>query len=173
MGLRSAVLLCCLPGLAGCSSSSDPENQPKHASGGSTALANDGGASEQVDIACGENPKEGQPCSELCSVPCGFLEMGTKTCTCLSGIYDNCSCPRPDAYQGAPYGPSCTAFTKDGSGLTSELEDKPCTTEWQQCIGEDPVTTVTPQGCACLSNPALGGALTWICQSTNQWFVPE
>ncbi len=105
-------------------------------------------------------------------VGCGFFEMGTKTCTCAGGIYDNCSCPKPDSYLGAPTAQYCDSLTTDGMGMIASLNDTPCTTEWDECVGRDAVTGPTPKGCACLHNPEFNNDLMWKCQSTNQWFMP-
>ncbi len=107
-------------------------------------------------------------CSSNCVVPCGFLEMGTKTCACTAGTYSQCSCPRPVSYLGAGTADYCP--TSDGT--TTELDETACAEEWAECIGKDPVTGVTPKGCACLFDPELA-TLRWVCQSTNGWFILE
>jgi hypothetical protein len=114
------------------------------------------------------NARSGSACSIDCRVACGFQNMGLKICTCEGGVYAQCPCPPPENYLGAPTAPACQ--TSDGT--TEELDDTPCTTEWEQCIGTDAVTGNTPRGCACLTN-RLTGTLQWYCGSTNRWFAAE
>jgi hypothetical protein len=103
-------------------------------------------------------------CTQDCTVECGYHGVGTKTCTCGGGIFTQCHCPRPAAYMGAPTAGYC--MTADGT--TTLLNKQPCDKEWDECVGKDPVTGVTPQGCACMKDTT--GALTWVCGSTNQWY---
>ena len=102
------------------------------------------------------NARSGSACSIDCRVACGFQKMGLKICTCEGGVYAQCPCPPPENYLGAPTAPPCQ--TSDGT--TEELDDTPCSTEWEQCIGTDAVTGNTPRGCACLTN-RLTGTLQW------------
>jgi hypothetical protein len=108
--------------------------------------------------------KTGALCTQDCSVACGFAGIGTKTCICSGGAFSACPCPRPPTFMGAPTAPLCA--TPDGT--TTTLRNTPCATEWDECIGTDPVSGTTPQGCVCLVDAT--GALTWTCGSTNKWF---
>jgi hypothetical protein len=122
-----------------------------------------------TDASCNStNARTGSICSRDCRVGCGYQQMGLKICTCAGGVYSQCPCPRPDGYMGAATAPNCT--TPDG--MTTALDDQPCTVEWEQCIGSDPVTGNTPRGCVCMTN-RLSGALQWYCGSTNRWFAPQ
>jgi hypothetical protein len=112
------------------------------------------------------NARTGAACTRDCLIGCGFNGIGTKTCTCVSGAYSECPCPRPAGYMGAATAPYCA--TPDGT--TTALKNMPCATEWDQCIGKDVVTGTTPQGCACLRDPA-STMLLWACGSTNKWFA--
>jgi hypothetical protein len=105
-------------------------------------------------------------CTVDCCVTCGFNGIGQKICTCSGGAFTACPCPVPAAYKGAPTAPYCT--TPDG--MTAGLKNMPCTTEWEECIGKDPVSGTTPQGCVCMNNPTTN-ALQWYCGSTNKWFL--
>jgi hypothetical protein len=67
---------------------------------------------------------------------------------------------------GAAAAPYCA--TADGT--TTTLKNMPCTKEWDECIGKDVVTGTTPQGCACMRDPA-STMLQWSCGSTNKWFA--
>jgi hypothetical protein len=111
----------------------------------------------------------GAECTASCSIPCGFADLGTRTCTCTGGYYSSCHCPRPAEYLGAGTAPPCD--TPDGRALP--LKNTPCDVEWEQCIGNDPVESTNPRGCACLANPLNEGRLMWFCGSTNRWFSPE
>jgi hypothetical protein len=101
-------------------------------------------------------------------VECGFDGIGLKICSCQGGTYESCPCARPAAYKGELTAGFCE--TTDGSGLIDMLDDQPCTTEWEQCIGKDNVNGGTPRGCACMRN-ASTSALQWYCGSTNNWFT--
>jgi hypothetical protein len=113
------------------------------------------------------NARTGSTCARDCRVACGFQQMGLKICTCAGGVYSQCPCPKPEGYLGAATAPPCE--TPDGT--TDALDDQPCSMEWQQCIGSDPVTGNTPRGCVCMTN-RLSGTLQWYCGSTNRWFAP-
>lgn len=136
---------------------------------GSIENVEPGCAGVNCDPNCNSSFAEtGATCTQSCYVSCGFQRLGMKTCTCTSGTYSQCPCPRPEGYLGAPTAPRCTL----GDGNTAALVGLPCMTEWEQCIGSDVVTGNTPRGCACLKNP-LNGELRWYCGSTNRWFRPE
>ena len=110
--------------------------------------------------------KTGATCTMDCQIECGFNGMGTKTCTCMGGVYTMCPCPVPAEYGGAATAPYCA-----GDGMTVALDDMPCEVEWDQCIGKDVVSGSTPKGCVCMKDPANSDALTWFCGSTNKWFA--
>lgn len=139
--------------------------------GGSVLASADAGAGGAGDGGIDPNclststAKEGAACTRDCVVVCGFENMGTKTCVCTTMIYSQCSCPRPVEYLGALTAGYCA--TADGTTLA--LKNTPCSQEWDECVGKDAVSGVTPQGCACLKDK-VSGQLLWSCQSTNQWF---
>jgi hypothetical protein len=114
-------------------------------------------------------------CNIDCTVPCGFAQLGTKYCSCIGGVYAQCPCPRPDAYQGKQFAKYCDdpdfPLAWD-TGLMQAVKGNPCPTEWEQCIARDVPPGSTPRACACLANPS-NGALQWYCGSTNKWFFPE
>lgn len=117
------------------------------------------------------NAKTGATCARDCQIGCGFQSMGTKLCTCAGGSYSQCPCPRPATFAAPEEAPLCTAYGSP-DGLTTPLKGAPCDQEWAACIGTDPVTGTTPQGCACLRHE-LEGTLEWFCGSTNKWFKLE
>lgn len=110
------------------------------------------------------------PCTVDCAIPCGFSGLGTKYCTCSGGAYWQCPCIPPNDWKGATTAPCCADFGSP-DGQTTSLADKPCDTEWAECVGTDP-NTGTPKGCACVKN-LVGTGKTWRCGSTNHWFIPE
>jgi hypothetical protein len=114
------------------------------------------------------NAKGGMACSEPCVTTCGFYDLGTKGCDCVSGVFVSCHCPRPWDYQGHTTAPACA--TPDGR--THWIDNTACTEEWAQCIGSDPVAGTNPRGCVCLTDP-VNGQLEWTCGSTNKWFLSE
>jgi hypothetical protein len=114
------------------------------------------------------NAKGGMACSQPCVTTCGFYDLGTKACDCVSGVFVSCHCPRPWNYQGHTTAPACA--TPDGR--THWLDNTPCADEWTQCIGSDPVSGTNPRGCVCLTDP-VSGQLEWTCGSTNKWFLSE
>jgi hypothetical protein len=121
------------------------------------------------DVNCtSDHAKGGMACSMPCVTTCGFYDLGTKGCDCVSGVFVSCHCPRPWDYQGAPTAPTCN--TTDGR--THWIDNTPCTDEWAQCIGTDPVSGTNPRGCVCLTDP-VNGKLEWTCGSTNKWFLHE
>lgn len=119
--------------------------------------------------------KTGAACSQDCIIPCGYADLGTKTCTCgADGTFSACPCPRPPAYLGGPTAPFCNdavnfpAATE--TGLMDTLKGLPCTEEFMQCIARDlDPSSDTPRGCSCLTHP-IEGNLQWYCGSTNKWF---
>jgi len=115
-----------------------------------------------------DHAKGGMACSMPCVTTCGFYDLGTKGCDCVSGVFVSCQCPRPWDYQGAPSAPTCN--TTDGR--THWIDNTPCTNEWAQCIGTDPVSGTNPRGCVCLTDP-VNGEREWTCGSTNKWFLHE
>ncbi len=125
------------------------------------------------DASCiSADARTGSSCTIDCRVGCGFQTMGLKYCTCAGGVYASCPCPKPENYLGAPTAPPCSQFASP-DGTADALDDLPCTTEWDQCIGSEvsPGST-TPRGCACITN-RITNALQWYCGSTNRWFAPE
>jgi hypothetical protein len=114
------------------------------------------------------NAKGGMACTEPCVTTCGYYDMGTKACDCVSGVFVSCHCPRPWNYQGHTTAPPCS--TSDGR--THWIDNTACVEEWAQCIGSDPVSGTNPRGCVCLTDP-VSGKLEWTCGSTNKWFLPE
>ena len=116
------------------------------------------------------------PCRADCFRACGFnaspnFPRAVKYCECEGGVYIECRCPRPEWYQGAAFAPYCDGLTEDGSGFIGRLQNRPCETEWQQCVARDLVGGNTPRGCACLNK--RGAELVWVCSSTEKWFAPE
>lgn len=121
------------------------------------------------DVNCSsDHAKGGMACTMPCLTTCGFYDLGTKDCDCVSGVFVSCHCPRPWNYQGNPTAPTCN--TSDGR--THWLDNTPCTDQWAQCIGTDPVSGTNPRGCVCLTDP-VNGKLEWTCGSTNKWFLHE
>jgi hypothetical protein len=121
------------------------------------------------DVNCtSDRAKGGMACTAACVTSCGYYGMGIKTCDCVSGVFVSCHCPRPLYYQGATTAPACA--TPDGQ--THWLDNTACTTEWAECIGNDPVSGSNPRGCLCLTDP-VNGKLEWTCGSTNKWFLPQ
>lgn len=121
------------------------------------------------DVNCtSDHAKGGMACSMPCVTTCGFYDLGTKGCDCVNGVFVSCHCPRPWDYQGATTAPTCD--TPDGR--THWIDNTPCTNEWAQCIGTDPVSGTNPRGCVCLTDP-VNGKLEWTCGSTNKWFLHE
>jgi hypothetical protein len=114
------------------------------------------------------NAKGGMACTEPCVTTCGYYDLGTKACDCVSSVFVSCHCPRPWNYQGHTTAPPCS--TSDGR--THWLDNTACVEEWAQCIGSDPVSGTNPRGCVCLTDP-VNGKLEWTCGSTNKWFLPE
>jgi hypothetical protein len=139
--------------------------------GGSSGSPATGGSAGSVDANCHPGlAVSGATCTMDCSgVPCGFADIGMRSCECTGGYYSGCHCPRPSDYLGAHIAPPCD--TPDGRALP--LRHEPCDEEWAQCIGNDPVEGSIPRGCACMKNPLNGDRLTWFCGSTNRWFLPE
>jgi hypothetical protein len=139
--------------------------------GGSSGSRATGGSAGSVDANCHPGlAVSGATCTMDCSgVPCGFADIGLRSCECTGGYYSGCHCPRPPDYLGAHTAPPCD--TPDGRALP--LRHEPCDEEWAQCIGNDPVEGSIPRGCVCLENPLNGDSLTWFCGSTNRWFLPE
>jgi hypothetical protein len=135
-------------------------------SGGMTTTTGAGGSGSTDPNCTSTNAKTMAACTVDCIIPCGYAGMGTKTCTCTSGMYSMCPCPKPASYMGAATAPYCA--TADGT--TTSLKNTACTTQWQECIGKDLVSGSTPAGCVCLMN-ATSGTLQWACGSTNKWFA--
>jgi hypothetical protein len=143
------------------------------AEGGSSGTANNiGGSAGSPSCAMGIDNctsalvKTGAACVCDCVIGCGFQARGTKHCVCQGGLYTSCVCVKPPDYMGAPTAPYCD--TPDGTTLA--LKKMPCAREWDECIGKDPVSGTTPQGCACLRDETTA-QLMWACGSTNNWFA--
>lgn len=148
------------PGAGGTSSTTGGSGGTESSTAGTTST---GG----LDPNCNTTyAKSGATCTMDCEIECGFDGMGTKTCTCMGGVYTMCPCPKPAEYLGAATAPYCP-----GDGMTTALKDMPCEVEWDQCIGKDAVSGSTPKGCVCMKDAANGDALTWFCGSTNKWFA--
>jgi hypothetical protein len=121
------------------------------------------------DVNCTpHNAKGGMACTLPCVTTCGYYDLGTKACDCVSGVFVSCHCPRPWDYQGRTTAPPCD--TPDGR--THWIDNTACVQKWTQCIGSDPVSGTNPRGCVCLTDP-VNGRLEWTCGSTNKWFLPE
>jgi hypothetical protein len=139
------------------------------ASGGTTTGPDGFPITPSPDANCTpSNAKGGMACTVPCATTCGYYDMGTKSCDCVNGVFVSCHCPRPWNYQGRTTAPPCNTV----DGRTHWIDNNPCTEEWAQCIGSDPVSGVNPRGCVCLTDP-VNGKLEWTCGSTNRWFVPE
>jgi hypothetical protein len=115
--------------------------------------------------------KTGAECSRDCQIGCGFQSLGTKYCSCSEGKYSQCPCPRPDTLMAPAEAPLCATYGAE-DGLTTGLKSRPCDEEWAACVGQDPVTGTTPQGCVCMQHEVTH-ALLWVCGSTNKWFKME
>jgi hypothetical protein len=121
------------------------------------------------DVNCSsDHAKGGMACTMPCVTTCGYYDMGTKACDCVNGVFVSCHCPRPWNYQGRTTAPACNT----ADGRTHWIDNTPCTEEWAQCIGTDPVAGTNPRGCVCLTDP-VNGKLEWTCGSTNKWFLAE
>jgi hypothetical protein len=118
----------------------------------------------------GANAKAGAPCTCDCQVACGYQKIGLKHCTCASGAYTQCPCPRPETFLAAEFAPFCDTLL-GGDGFVATYKDKACDVEWQNCINRD-AHTGTPRGCVCMKDPSHG-LLVWECGSTNRWFALE
>lgn len=177
----ASLMLASLVWFQGCSSAEktgeDEEGVAADDDDEETSTEADGAGSEEPGPAAGPNndsncnstnAETGAACTVDCQLGCGFQEMGTKTCSCVNGVYEECPCPRPAAFQGAAHAPFCRD-AGSADGLAATLKGTACTMEWDICIGEEAVAS-TPQGCACLTNEISGG-LTWFCGSTNKWFA--
>jgi hypothetical protein len=180
--LGSAFLVTQICISAGCSSTSDTtpsaSGSPGTAgtastgTGGSTGTSGSsstgtGGAAPEVN--CNStNAKTGATCGVDCAIHCGFNQLGDKLCTCSGGFYTACPCSPPVGWQGAPTAPACEGTS---TATAASLKGTACTTAYQECIGNDPITGTTPQGCACLDDPTNPGSLLWACGSTNKWFT--
>lgn len=159
----------------GCSSSDGGSGPAPPAKGpsASAALVAPSVRSRTDENCTSANAKSGATCAVDCTIPCGFQRLGTKVCSCVGGVYVTCPCPAPPGWQGAATAPPCDVVVPaSASGLASALKNAPCDTEWAECVGREPFSGNTPQGCACLTNPATG-KLQWYCGSTNKWFTPS
>jgi hypothetical protein len=152
------------PGTAGTGNESSGGNTGTAGTQSGTAGTEPSGG---LDANCNTTyAKSGATCTMDCVIGCGFEGMGTKTCTCMGGVYTMCPCPKPAEYLGAATAPYCP-----GDGMTVALDDMPCEAEWDQCIGKDAVSGTTPRGCVCMKDADNADALTWFCGSTNKWFA--
>jgi hypothetical protein len=149
----------------GCSSSSSTTE----VSGAvASAPSGAGSSSASSDPNCTTTlARSGASCTVDCTIPCGYMRLGTKVCSCVGDRYSMCVCARPSSFLGAARAPYCP--TADGT--TAPLKNTPCTTEWEECIGKEPIGGNTPQGCVCMTDPTVN-ALQWKCGSTNKWFAP-
>jgi hypothetical protein len=133
----------------------------------------------------------GTTCNKDCDTPCGLDSDGVKHCTCEDGTFTSCLCapsaicPQPPAFwykcwTGSTTAPSCRAYGS-ATGSTGDFNGKDCSAligtqtmpPYAECVGTD-ANTGTEKGCACI--PAKDGLLTeptWVCGSTNHWFVQE
>lgn len=179
MLLGTATLLAQLLVGGGCSSNdtggSTGNVNTAGAGGGTPVMTGSGGdTGTNMDKNCtSTNAKTGMSCTVDCTIPCGFQGLGTKVCTCVGGVYSACPCPAPPNWMGAATADYCDVVVPtDTGGLAATLKSATCDTEWSECVGRDAVTGNTPQGCACLSNPATTPpTLQWYCGSTNKWFA--
>src|SRR5882672_11107506 len=153
MSLGAAVLLVSLfvflflaPG--GCSSG----GSTTEAGGALTSAPAAGGRSSSSDPNCTTAlARKGASCTVDCTIPCGYMRLGTKVCSCVGDSYSMCLFARPSSFLGAAKAPACA--TPDGT--TTTLKNTPCTTEWEECVGRDPVSGNTPLGCVCMMDPSL------------------
>ena len=155
----------------GAGSGSDPGPDPVPGAGSGPGPGPNPGPdpAPMGDVNCtSDDAKGGMACTQPCVTTCGFYELGTRSCDCVSGVFVSCHCPRPWNYQGPSSAPPCS--TPDGR--THWLDNTACTDEWAECVGSDPVSGTNPRGCVCLTDP-VNGKLEWTCGSTNKWFLPE
>jgi len=121
----------------------------------------------QPTLGCSsECAESSRACVSDCSAPCGFGGLGTLACTCDNGIqYHPCSCPRPDAFQGAETAPLCG----ETGPTATRRRGAPCDTQWDECV--EPAGKVADTlGCVCLPD-ATTKSLIWWCGPTNGWFA--
>ena len=153
----------------GAGSGSDPGPDPVPGAGSGPGPNPGPDPAPMGDVNCtSDDAKGGMACTQPCVTTCGFYELGTRSCDCVSGVFVSCHCPRPWNYQGPSSAPPCS--TPDGR--THWLDNPACTDEWAECVGSDPVSGTNPRGCVCLTDP-VNGKLEWTCGSTNKWFLPE
>ena len=144
-------------------------------SGGTTSDDSSSATTGPRDPTCNSAlAKTGAECTQDCEIPCGYADLGTKTCTCgADGTFSACPCPRPAAYKGGPTAPFCddpeNFSAATDTGLMDSLKGLECTEEFLQCIARDVADSDTPRGCVCLTHP-IEGNLQWYCGSTNKWF---
>lgn len=184
VGISFAALACSSAGPSGATSGAGGDDATAGA-GGATGAGGAGGDVQSTGQggagagagSCEPDPspdsscttadaKTGATCTKHCCIQCGFGGIGNKFCTCRDGIYSMCPCVPPDTWHGPSTAPTCP--TADGT--TTTLKNTLCSVEWQACVGTDPVSGSTPQGCVCMNNPATS-RLQWYCGSTNKWFT--
>jgi len=63
---------------------------------------------------------------------------------------------------GGIHGRADRYYCTTTDGTTPALKNMPCAMEWDECVGKDAVSGVTPQGCACPQR-RVSGQLFWNC----------
>ena len=95
-------------------------------------------------------------CSKPCLTTCGFYEMGTRSCDCVSGVFVSCHCPRPWNYQGCEQ----RAAVQHARRLAPIGSTTPrAATNGRSASGSDPVSGTSPRGCVCTLTDPVNGKL--------------
>lgn len=132
------------------------------------------------------DPQDGQTCSagdDCADEACGFAGLGVKTCVCKADNTLNCSCSRPESYQGrcpadepgctelnrCVRGPSCVDYDLENvgavQGTRAAMEGDLCANEWDQCVTADASMN---EGCVCLR--VSSSLPQWVCKVREGWF---
>jgi hypothetical protein len=132
------------------------------------AVCPDGLKDKTTTCTAGTTPSCSDPCGP--DLPAGSAQksLGTKTCSCPSGVYTCLDCvyetPPPACYTVTGTPPACTGTVGNGLACTTQCVDGtpgPCT------ISVDAGTGVAAKsdGCVCIMSSS---GLTWAC-ATEWW----
>jgi hypothetical protein len=135
---------------------------------GGMAVCPDGLKDKTTTCTAGTTPSCSDPCGP--DLPAGSAQksLGTKTCSCPSGVYTCQDCvyetPPPACYTVTGTPPACTGTVGNGLACTTQCVDGtpgPCT------ISVDAGTGVAAKtdGCVCVMSSS---GLTWAC-ATEWW----
>jgi hypothetical protein len=113
------------------------------------------------------DPSSGDTCTHDAVVACGFERLGTKVCTCASGVYTQCPCFPPRDWQGALTAPPCDALTATASALRGQSCIRMV---GSQCIDRSVADPALQEGCKCIET---GGTPQWACGSPSQLQIPS